>query len=92
MKASIMFHKPFENLKLYNDNPDVALRRAIIMQIIIDACTTGKHSKNRIIEREAREWLFNNSDDFQQICDEADLEPDFVRAIARKIIDKLTAK
>lgn len=32
---------PFERIKLYNVSPDVALRRAIITQAIIDATNTS---------------------------------------------------
>ena len=36
---------PFERLKKYDISPDIALRKAIIMQAIFDATSTSKDRK-----------------------------------------------
>lgn len=76
---------PFERLKIYNQ-PDVALRRAIILQAIIDSTNTSDNKIARRIEKEAKDWLFGDSEYFKKICNEAGFDPEYVVSIAKAMI------
>lgn len=82
----LKFQAPFERIKIYNKSPDVALRKAIIMQAIIDATNLSNEAINQKIEQEAKLWLFSNSKHFKETCLEADLKPSFVVRIAKELI------
>ncbi|MDF2965509.1 MAG: hypothetical protein K0Q51_897 [Rickettsiaceae bacterium] len=88
MTTAIKFQAPFERIKQYNETtPDLGLRKAIILQAITDASTKSTSKILQRIADEAREWLFGNSKNFQIICYEAGLEPDYVAKIAKQILD-----
>lgn len=68
------------------------LCRAIIAQAFFDAAWTGARSLDDVpiwqkrmahIRGEALVWLRGDSDDFAKVCDRADVDPSFVRALAR---------
>lgn len=86
MNYVIKFQAPFERLRACSNNPDISLRKAIILQAIIDASNVSPSTEAKKCEREAKAWLFSNSDYFQRICYEANLESDFVIKIAKEII------
>lgn len=87
MTNVIKFQAPFERLKEQSELPgEVALRRAIILQAIIDATNVGKNTNAQKLEKEAKEWIFEDNQNFRQICLEASMEPNHVRQIARDII------
>lgn len=77
---------PFERLKKFGFDPDVALRKAIIMQAIVDATSIARDVKAIKAKYEAHFWLLEGGEDFKQICIEADLDPQFVRDVAREEI------
>lgn len=77
---------PFERLKKFGLGPDVALRKAIIMQAISDATSIARDIKAIKAKYEAHLWLLDGGEDFNQICIEADLDPQFVRDVAREEI------
>lgn len=79
---------PFERLKHYDIYPDIALRKAIIMQAIFDACSTSKDRKAKRNRQEAITWLLGNSKYFKQICFEAELCHNMVRKIAKNEISR----
>ena len=87
MSFVLKLQAPFERLKLANSSPQVALCKAIILQSIIDASNTSSSETAKKLEKEAFDWLFTNSEHFSEICLGADLEVDFVRDIANKIIN-----
>ncbi|MFY9589596.1 hypothetical protein [Rickettsia endosymbiont of Halotydeus destructor] len=77
---------PFERIKLYNVSPDVALRRAIITQAIIDATNISPKMEAKKMEYEAKGWIFGRSEDFLSICFEAEIEPSVVVRITKELI------
>lgn len=83
MNSTVKLHAPFDRLRSYDITPEIALRKGIIMQAILDACNSGKHRKHKAIRIEAKTWLFSNSEDFRQVCAEADLDPKLVVRIAK---------
>lgn len=84
----IKLQAPFERLKQYTSNPEVALRKAIILQAIIDSSNSSEEKSAKKIAESAREWLFEDSEYFDKICQEAELEPANVRKIALETIEK----
>ena len=82
----IKLQAPFEKIKNYNSNPEIALRRAIILQAIIDATNTSTNIYAKRFELEAKKWLFGRSKSFTKICEEAELSEDFVISIAKETI------
>ena len=86
MTNVIKFQSPFERMKSYNTCPDISLRKAIILQAIIDASNTSDISELKKIEVEAKHWLFCTNNTFEDTCIEADMKPSLVRKIAKKII------
>lgn len=82
----IRFHAPFERIKLYNDISEVNLYKSVILQAIIDATNLSNDKSSKKIALEAKTWLVGNSEDFQFICDKANMETSFVRKIALTLI------
>ena len=81
---------PFERLKFSNYSPEVALRKAIILQAIIDSTSTSDTEESRKIELSAKKWLFNKSQNFVSICLDGQLQPDFVIKVAKEMIRQHT--
>ena len=81
---------PFERLKISNkEKPTVALAKATLLQAIIDYCVDGSSKAHNKIQQDAENWLFNN---FEEMCMNADLEPSYVKRIAREIRSKVIGK
>jgi hypothetical protein len=77
---------PFERLRLANDCPEVALNKAIILQAMIDASNTSRCRSAQKIAKEARKWLFGNSEGFIEVCTDGELNPNFVTNLVGQII------
>ncbi len=86
MTSVIKLQAPFEKIKLANVSPDIALRRAIILQAIIDASNVSDTKIAKKIEKDAKSWIFGNSEYFQRICEEADLDVNMVINMTNDII------
>lgn len=80
------FQAPFERIKDYSHSPEIALHKAIITQALIDATNTSPSKYAKLAEIEAKKWIFENSDYFQQVCHIAGIEPDFVIKITKEAI------
>ncbi|WP_261368739.1 hypothetical protein [Rickettsia argasii] len=72
-------------MKLYNPIPDIALRSAIITQVIIDAILSTKKEATKA-EYNAKKWFFENNENFNATCLEIGIEPNYVRKTAKKLI------
>lgn len=84
----IKLQAPFERLKQNTNNPEIALRKAIILQAIIDSTNLSTEKSAKKIAESAKEWLFGDSEYFYKICQEAELEPSNVKKIALETIEK----
>ncbi|MDX1916935.1 MAG: hypothetical protein SFT68_03025 [Rickettsiaceae bacterium] len=78
MKKLIKLNTPFEKIRLSNITPEIKLKRAIIMQAVIDAINVGKDTTSMKIALEARQWLSPDNEDFIIMCHECALEPDYI--------------
>ncbi len=87
-KNSQKFDAPFEKLKYYESNrPDMILRKAIILQAVLDATNQEANSKkDRKIAIEAKDWIFEKGEYFQNICLEAEIAPESVISLAKHAI------
>lgn len=85
MSNVIKFQSPFERLKSYNSSPEINLRKAIIMQAVIDATNTSDAPEAKKLELEAKQWLFYD-DYFKELCLEAGMDPSFIIKIAKELI------
>ena len=86
MSNVIKFQAPFERIKSYNLCPEVALRKAIITQAIIDASNISEARASKKLEMEAKAWIFGDGEYFREICLGAGIEPSFVVKITKGII------
>ncbi len=82
----IKLQSPFEKIKLFNVCSEVALRRAIIIQAIIDASNVAKSREAIKATIDAKKWIFEENKEFNSTCEEANLEPCSVRKIAKEVI------
>lgn len=58
------------------------LWRAVITQALMDAATASSKPEARKARADAIQWLLSPSDDFDDVCDNAGLDPDYVRSQA----------
>lgn len=82
----IKFQSPFERLKSYNSCPYIALRKAIILQAVIDATNTSENAGVKKLETEAKAWIFGRNESFINICRESGMEPSFVIKVTKELI------
>lgn len=59
------------------------LWRAVIVQALLDAASSSRKSEARRTRSAAMDWLLSNTSDFELVCDNAGLDPDYVRSRAR---------
>lgn len=62
------------------------LWRAVITQALMDAASQSHKSEARRSRHDALEWLLNEGTDFEVVCDNAGLDPDYVRSRARQAL------
>ena len=59
------------------------LWRAVITQALMDAASQSRKSEARRSRTDALHWLLSSDSDFETVCDNAGLDPDYVRSRAR---------
>lgn len=64
------------------------LWRAVITQALMDAATASHKAEAQRIRQDAISWLLSPSDDFDAVCDNAGLDPDYVRSRAAKAVER----
>ena len=91
MTNVIKFQAPFERLKTYNISPEVNLHKAIVLQAIIDASSVNESGAQYKLKQNAYKWIFedikNLNSNFNTTVYRANLEPDYIRKIAKEIIN-----
>tara|TARA_R100000664_G_scaffold6062_2_gene11003 strand:+ start:3413 stop:3757 length:345 start_codon:yes stop_codon:yes gene_type:complete len=82
-----------EIIKKRKADPEQILFLSVILQAMLDATKpkTPRESTEAIIAREtAMSWFFCSvgvtADDFMTVCDIADVDPDYVRSFAYKVL------
>ena len=64
------------------------LWRAVITQALMDAASNSGKSESKRSRIDALHWLLNNTNDFEAVCDNAGLNPDYVRTKAKKALSR----
>ena len=63
------------------------LFQAILVQALEDATNPSNFKRETYHKHDSHCWFVDNSEDFQQICWGAELDPDFVRGEYLKMLD-----
>jgi hypothetical protein len=63
-----------------------ALWRAVITQAMVDATSQNSRRETLFQKMEAIQWLVGGCDDFLEVCQRAELHPDYVRIRAKKAL------
>ena len=64
------------------------LFQAILVQALEDATNPSNFKREPYHKHDSHCWFVDNSDDFQQVCWGAELDPEFVRGEYLKMIDE----
>ena len=62
------------------------LWRAVITQALMDAATQSSKSQAKRARNDALSWLLSDASDFETVCDNAGLDPDYVHTKAKKAL------
>jgi len=70
---------------------EIKMWRAVINNALLDVAINLSDRKSSLQKLEAHYWIYDNSQDFQQVCFWADLDPDnvrlqYLRAVAKNKI------
>ncbi len=76
-------HEPYNGVAA-----EQATWRAVIVQALMDAASNSKKKENLQAKEEALVWLRGNSTDFLTVCHYAGFEPEFVRMMAKKALER----
>jgi hypothetical protein len=68
--------------------PEQALWRAVIAQALMDATTTSRKSEQQYHRNQAINWLTSNGQDFVTVCQQAGVDPVYVRERAKEAIHR----
>ncbi len=90
MRYTNKLHAPFDRLLSYDMNPHVALRKAIILQAVIDATSAAVDRKAIKARDEARRWVLESDEYFKRICFEGDINSKEIIAITQEMITEST--
>lgn len=64
------------------------LWRAVITQALMDAASNSRKSEAKRTRKDALNWLLGDTPDFTVVCDNAGLDPDYVRTQARAALGR----
>ncbi|MFM9889755.1 MAG: hypothetical protein ACKVOE_03790 [Rickettsiales bacterium] len=73
-------HNHLTNQSFADHEP--GLWRAVITQALMDAASQSHKSEARRSRDDAIRWLMSDTSDFETVCDNAGLDPDYVRGRA----------
>lgn len=63
-----------------------SLWKAVITQALMDAASSSNKSEAGKAKRDAIAWLLSDSPDFEYVCDNAGLDPSYVRTKVREAL------
>lgn len=64
------------------------LWRAVITQALMDAASSSHKSEARRARNDALSWLLSDESDFEAVCDNAGLDPSYVRNRAKQALKR----
>ena len=68
-----------EKLIENNQNPDIRIWRAVISLALEDVMITNQNRIESVLKGDAHDWFCSDSEDFNMVCFQAELEPKWVR-------------
>ena len=68
-----------EKLIENNQNPDIRIWRAVISLALEDVMITNQNRTESVLKGEAHDWFCSDSEDYNMVCFQAELEPKWVR-------------
>ncbi len=89
MSNVIKLNAPFERIRFANIKPEGKLRKAIILQAMVDATSISTNPSDRKISDDAIEWIFGKSENFIIMCEEAGVEPDYIARRTQEAMEYL---
>jgi hypothetical protein len=75
-----------------NRPPEVRLFQAILLQAFEDSLSVSTFKRDTYAKEDSHKWFLSNSDDFQSVCWNADLDPEVIRDEYKKLIRKGAVK
>jgi hypothetical protein len=69
-------------------SPETRLWKAVITQALMDATTASRKQEQQSHRRKALMWLDEEDQDFQYVCELADMEVETVRKVAKHVITR----
>jgi len=71
---------------------EIRLFQAILLQAFEDSMSNSGFKKDTYWKEDSHKWFLSNSDDFQSVCWNADLDPEVIRDEYKKLIRKGAVK
>ena len=68
-----------EKLIENNQNPDIRIWRSVISLALEDVMITNQNRTESVLKGDAHDWFCSDSEDFNMVCFQAELEPKWVR-------------
>lgn len=75
----IMGLKIAEKLVEKSLDPEIRIWRGVISMALEDVLITNQNRTESVLKGEAHDWFCNDSEDFKFVCNQAELEPKYVR-------------
>ena len=89
------FINPIANNRNYQITPELMLWRSVIVRTVLDAMDVDIHAwgyARKLIVKEAKEWFDESNEEFDLVCDYANLKPYFVIKLYKRIKEKNNKK
>ena len=60
-------------------DPEIRIWRGVISMALEDVLITNQNRTESVLKGDAHDWFCNDSEDFRFVCNQAELEPKYVR-------------
>ena len=60
-------------------DPEIRIWRGVISMALEDVLITNQNRTESVLKGDAHDWFCNDSEDFKFVCNQAELEPKYVR-------------
>jgi hypothetical protein len=77
-----------EKLVENTTDPEIRIWRAVLSMALEDAMIINQNRTESVLKGEAHDWFCNNSEDFQFVCFQAEIDPNYVRMKYLEALDK----
>ena len=77
-----------EKLVENTTDPEIRIWRAVLSMALEDAMIINQNRTESVLKGEAHDWFCNNSEDFQFVCFQAEIDPNYVRMKYLEALDR----